>query len=341
MKMKQALMTKPATIVFQEVDVPTVGENQVKLAIKKIGVCGSDIHVYHGEHPYTQFPVVQGHEIAAEVIEIGANVSSVQVGTKVTVQPQVVCGKCFPCQNGMYHVCEELKVMGFQTTGLASEYFVVDADKLTVLPTNLSFDEGAMVEPLAVAVHAVERVPHIENKNVLVIGGGPIGNLVAQTAKAFGANKVVVSELSEARLEFAKKVGLEVIDSKSEDLQEGIIRHFGMQKADVIFECVGSSFTVANSINIARKGSTVVIVGVVSNLTEVNMGYVQDHELQILGTAMYQSQDFDKAVDLLTNKEVEVELLITNHVKFEDYLEAYHIIEENKDKVMKVIIDMN
>ncbi|KYG90030.1 alcohol dehydrogenase [[Bacillus] sp. KCTC 13219] len=339
--MKQALMTKPATIVFQEVDVPTVGENQVKLAIKKIGVCGSDIHVYHGEHPYTQFPVVQGHEIAAEVIEIGANVSSVQVGTKVTVQPQVVCGKCFPCQNGMYHVCEELKVMGFQTTGLASEYFVVDADKLTVLPTNLSFDEGAMVEPLAVAVHAVERVPHIENKNVLVIGGGPIGNLVAQTAKAFGANKVVVSELSEARLEFAKKVGLEVIDSKSEDLQEGIIRHFGMQKADVIFECVGSSFTVANSINIARKGSTVVIVGVVSNLTEVNMGYVQDHELQILGTAMYQSQDFDKAVDLLTNKEVEVELLITNHVKFEDYLEAYHIIEENKDKVMKVIIDMN
>ncbi|MFE3575134.1 zinc-binding dehydrogenase [Lysinibacillus sp. NPDC059133] len=341
MKMKQAIMTKPATIIFQEVDVPAVGDNQVKLAIKKIGVCGSDIHVYHGQHPYTHFPVVQGHEIAAEVVEVGTNVFSVQIGTKVTVQPQVVCGECFPCQNGMYHVCEDLKVMGFQTTGLASEYFVVDADKLTVLPDSLSFDKGAMVEPLAVAVHAVKRVLNIGDKDVLVIGGGPIGNLVAQTAKAFGANKVVVSELSEARLEMARKVGLEIIDNKSEDLQEGIIRHFGMRKADVIFECVGSSLTVANSINIARKGSTVVIVGVVSNLTEVNMGFVQDRELQILGTAMYQSQDFDKAVELLINKEVEVESLITNHVKFEDYLEAYHIIEDNKDKVMKVVIDVD
>ena len=341
MKMKQALMTKPATIVFQEVEIPAVGANQVKLAIKKIGVCGSDIHVYHGEHPYTQFPVVQGHEIAAEVIEIGANVSSVQVGTNVTVQPQVVCGSCFPCQNGMYHVCEDLKVMGFQTTGLASEYFVIDEDKLTVLPDGLSFDEGAMIEPLAVAVHAVKRVSAIHNKNVLVIGGGPIGNLVAQTAKAYGASKVVVSELSETRLAMAKEVGLEVIDGKNEDLQEGISKHFGMQKADIIFECVGSSFTVANAINIARKGSTVVIVGVVSNLTEINMGFVQDHELQILGTAMYQSQDFDAAVDLLTEQKVEVKTLITNHVKFENYLEAYHIIEENKDKVMKVIIDVN
>lgn len=341
LKMKQAIMPKPATIEFRDIDIPEVGKNQVKLLIKKIGVCGSDIHVYHGQHPYTEFPVVQGHEVAAEVIEVGENVSTVKVGTKVTVQPQVVCGNCFPCQNGMYHICEELKVMGFQTTGLASEYFVVDEDKLTILPENLTLDQGAMVEPLAVAVHAVKRVSNIKDKNVLVIGGGPIGNLVAQTAKAMGAEKVVVSELSETRLEMAKKVGLEIIDGKSEDLQEGIVRHFGMRKADVIFECVGSSNTVANAINVARKGSTVIIVGVVSNLTEVNMGYVQDHELEILGTAMYQSNDFESAVNLLTNKKVEVEALITNHVKFEDYLEAYEIIETNKDKVMKVIIDVN
>lgn len=340
MMMRQAVMTEPGKILFREVDVPEVGEGQIKIKIKNIGVCGSDIHVYHGQHPYTSYPVVQGHEISAEVIEVGKGVEGIEPGDRVTIQPQVVCGKCFPCQNGMYHVCEELKVMGFQTTGMASDYFVVDADKATILPESLSYEEGAMVEPLAVAVHAVRRVPSVEGLNVLVIGGGPIGNLVAQTAKAFGAANIVVSELSETRLKMAEQCGLDTINSKREDLVEGIGRHFGERKADVIFECVGSSFTVAQSIEVARKGSTVVIVGVVPDLTKVNMGFVQDHELTVLGSAMYQAVDFDRAVDLINAGKVDLKSLITNRVRFEDYAEAYSIIDNEKDRVMKVLIEM-
>ena len=159
MKMRQAVMIEPGNILFRKVDVPQVGDRQIKINIKNIGVCGSDIHVNHGKHPYTSYPVVQGHEISAEVVEVGKDVKGIKSGDKVTIQPQVVCGKCFPCRNGMYHICEELKVMGFQTTGMASDYFVVDADKATILPESLNHEEGAMVEPLAVAVHAVRRVP--------------------------------------------------------------------------------------------------------------------------------------------------------------------------------------
>lgn len=341
MKMRQAVMTEPGNILFRKVDVPQVGDRQIKINIKNIGVCGSDIHVNHGKHPYTSYPVVQGHEISAEVTEVGKDVEGIQPGDKVTIQPQVVCGKCFPCLNGMYHVCEELKVMGFQTTGMASDYFVVDAEKATILPESLDHEEGAMVEPLAVAVHAVRRVPSVEGLNVLVIGGGPIGNLVGQAAKAFGAANVVVSELSETRLKVAEQCGLGTINSKDEDLSEGILRHFGDRKADIIFECVGSNFTVAQSIEVARKGSTVVIVGVVSDLTEVNMGFVQDHELTVLGSAMYQSDDFDGAVHLLNAGKINLKSLITDRVPFENYAEAYSIIDHEKDRVMKVIIAMD
>ena len=119
--MKQAIMTSPGVIEYNEVPVPAVGDDQIKVRMKRIGICGSDIHVNHGKHPYTSYPVVQGHEVSAQVVEIGKNVTNVKVGDKVTIQPQVVCGKCYPCTHGMYNDCEVLKVMGFQTTGMACD----------------------------------------------------------------------------------------------------------------------------------------------------------------------------------------------------------------------------
>ncbi|NCB36372.1 MAG: alcohol dehydrogenase, partial [Clostridia bacterium] len=167
--MKQAVMVSPGKIIFQNVPVPPVGDDQIKVRMKRIGVCGSDIHVYHGLHPYTSYPVVQGHEVSAIVEETGRNVTRLKAGDMVTIQPQVVCGTCYPCTHGLYNDCESLKVMGFQTTGMASEYFVTEADKALKLPKEMSPDEGAMIEPLAVAIHAVRRAGGMNGKKVLVI----------------------------------------------------------------------------------------------------------------------------------------------------------------------------
>lgn len=339
--MQQAIMIAPGQIQFRDVPVPEVQPDQIKVKMKRIGVCGSDIHVYHGKHPYTSYPVVQGHEVSAEVVEVGSQVTNVSVGDKVTIQPQVVCGKCYPCTHGRYNVCEELKVMGFQTTGIASEYFVTDAKKAVKLPDDMSWDHGAMIEPLAVAVHAVRLAGDMTGKKAVVLGGGPIGNLVAQTIKAMGAEDVLLSELSQYRLETARKCGIKAVDVKKQDLLEAIETNFGKDRADYIFECVGISETMNQAIQYARKGSTIVVVGVFSDFGNINMGLVQDHELTLKGSAMYREEDYIKAIELVNKGLIEFDALITHHVPFQEYKRAYEIIDEQKDKAMKVIIDMD
>jgi len=136
--MKQQLMTEPHKITIREVEIPKVGPDQVLVKMKKMGICGSDIHVYHGTHPYTSYPVTQGHEVSGEIVEVGEYVKDLKVGQHVTIEPQVFCGRCYPCLHGKYNLCEHLKVMGFQTTGAASEYFAVDSSKITLLPEGMT-----------------------------------------------------------------------------------------------------------------------------------------------------------------------------------------------------------
>ena len=243
--MLQQVMTAPGVIQFREVPTPQPQPGEVLVKIVKIGVCGSDIHVYHGEHPFTKYPITQGHEVSGEIAALGEGVTGFTVGQKVTIQLQVVCGKCWPCRHGKYNLCEELKVMGFQTTGVASHYFAVDAKKVTPLPEGMSFDEGAMIEPLAVAVHAVRQAGDVEGKDICVLGAGPIGILVAQAAKGLGARKVMVTDVSDIRLEKARECGADVcVNTRKEDFAQAFVQCFGPDKADVIYDCAGNNVTM-------------------------------------------------------------------------------------------------
>lgn len=184
------------------------------------------------------------------------------------------------------------------------------------------------------------RFGDIEGKNVVVIGGGPIGNLVAQTAKAKRAAKILISEISEYRLETAKKCGLDTHNPLIGDLKDAILESFGTDGADVIFECIGNPKTLKQSVDIARKGSDIIIVGVVPDLCALDMGFVQDHELRLTGCAMYRVEDYIEAIDLVAKGLIEFDALITNWVAFSEYAKAYEMIEEQQDKVMKLMIDM-
>lgn len=340
--MIQAVMTRPGEIEFIEIPIPELNEGEVIVKIMRIGICGSDIHVYHGKHPYTSYPVVQGHEVSGEIAKVGDGIKQFKVGDKVTIQPQVVCGKCFSCIHGNYHICDELKVMGFQTTGTASEYFKVDASKLLKLPEDMSFDEGAMVEPLAVAVHALSRAGEIKGKKILVLGAGPIGNLVAQSAKGLGAKAVMITDLSDYRLQKAKECGIDFcVNTKDQDIGKVLLDNFGQDKADLILECVGVNTTMSQAVLNARKGSAIIVVGVFGSKATIDLGLVQDRELMLIGTLMYQEKDYIKAIELIESEKVKLAPLITNHFAFKDYLKAYECIEDRKDQVMKVIIDIN
>lgn len=340
--MKQAVMTQPGQIAFQDVEKPTIADDEVLMQTKRIGVCGSDIHVFHGLHPYTSYPVVQGHEIGGVVAEVGSSVTKVEVGDKITFMPQVTCGECYPCQNGMYHICESLKVMGFQTGGAAQEYFVLPAWNVMKLPDSMSLDEAAMIEPIAVVVHAIERGGGAEGKRVLVLGAGPIGNLAAQVAKASGATAVMITDVSEYKLQKARDCGIELaINPLQEDLADAVDQHFGAAKADVILECVGVQATVDDAIRVARKGTTIVIVGVFGKKPEVDLGLVQDRELSLVGTLMYQQADYERAIEIVANNQLSLGAMITHRYTFDDYLEAYHKIETSAGNYLKVMIELD
>ncbi len=339
--MLQQVMTAPGQIEFCEVPTPETGERQVLVKVQKIGICGSDIHVYHGKHPFTSYPVTQGHEVSGEIVALGAGTEGFHVGQKVTIEPQVYCGQCHPCRHGKYNLCEELKVMGFQTTGTASEYFAVDASKVTPIPEDMSFEEGAMIEPLAVAVHAVKQVGDVQGMNIVVIGAGPIGNLVAQTAKGMGAAKVMVTDVSELRLEKAKECGIDVcVNTGKVDFGDAMLDAFGPDKADVIYDCAGNNITMGQAIKYARKGSTIVLVAVFAGMAEIDLAVANDHELDIKSTMMYRHDDYLDGIRLVNEKKVALKPLISRTFAFKDYLEAYKYIDENRETTMKVIIDV-
>ena len=339
--MLQQVMTAPGAIEFREIPLPEAGEGQVLVKIMRIGVCGSDIHVYHGKHPFTKYPVTQGHEVSGEVVKLGPGVSCLKEGQKVTIEPQVVCGKCYPCRHGKYNLCEELKVMGFQTTGTASEYFAVDASKATPIPETMSFDEGAMIEPLAVAVHAVKQMGNIKGLKVAVLGAGPIGNLVAQAAKGMGALSVLITDVSDLRLSKASECGIDFcVNTRARDFGEAMVEAFGPDKADVICDCAGNNVTIGQAVRCARKGSTIVLVAVFEGMATVDLAVLNDHELDLKTTMMYRHEDYVDAIALAEDGSVRLAPLITEHFAFARYPDAYRFIDENRENTLKVIIEI-
>ena len=337
--MLQQVMIRPHEVTFQEVPDPVPGENQVVVQIKAIGICGSDIHVFHGKHPFTSYPVTQGHEVSGEIVALGPKVQNLAIGQKVTIQPQVVCGQCYPCRHGKYNLCEELKVMGFQTTGAASQTFLVDALKVTPLPDAMSFDEGAMIEPLAVGVHAAKQAGEIQGKRFAVLGAGPIGNLTAQALKGFGAASVMITDISDTRLAIARECGIDyAVNTREKYFDEAMVECLGPDKADVIYDCAGNDITMGQAIRYARKGSTIILVAVFEGMAQIDLAVLNDHELELKTSMMYRSDDYQDAIKLVNERKVLLAPLISRHFAFQEYQKAYEFIDANRESTMKVII---
>lgn len=340
-RMIQQVMTSPGEISFREIPVPVAGPEQILVKTKRIGICGSDIHVYHGKHPYTSYPVTQGHEISGEIAAVGSAVTSFSVGQRVTIEPQVVCGTCYNCRQGRYNICEQLKVMGFQTTGAASEYFLIDQKRVDLLPDNVDNDQGAMVEPAAVAVHAVRRIGPLEGKKVVVLGAGPIGNLVAQAAKAVGAAQVMITDVSDFRLAIAKDCGIDfAVNTGTVDFDAAIDEHFGADRADVIYDCAGNDTTMGQAIRSARKGSTIILVAVYAGTAHVDLAMLNDHELDLNTTMMYTHADFTEAIQLIAAGAIHLRPLMSRHFAFADFLDAYRYIDSHRETALKILIDV-
>ena len=338
--MRQAVMTSPGVIEYRDVAEPEVGPGEVLLRIERIGVCGSDVHVSHGKHPFTSYPVVQGHEFSAVVEAVGEGVERIEVGAKATATPQEVCGACGPCRRGDWHICDHLKVRGFQAPGVAQELFATEAGKVVVLPDAFTHEQGALVEPTAVAVHATGRTGSIDTKNVAVLGAGPIGNLVAQTCRARGA-EVLITDVSDFRLGVAQACGIEATsNAEKEPLAEASKRAFGDAGFDLVFDCAGVQATIDAAVGSVNKGGAIVVVAVYGEKPRVDMAVVGDRELRIVGTLMYQTRDYEEAVRRIASGEIVTGPLDSRHFSFGEYASAYRFIDERGAECLKVFIDL-
>ncbi len=340
--MRQAIMTSPGVIEYREIPIPeSLGPEEILLKIERIGVCGSDMHVFHGEHPATSYPVVQGHEYSATVHAVGEKVKSIEAGMKATAWPQLVCRKCGPCLRGQYNACQELKVQGFQAPGVAQDYFVVPEERVIPIPGSMSLDQGALVEPAAVGAHSTGRTTGIEGKNVVVSGAGTIGNLVAQFARARGAAKVLITDISDYRLEIARECGIDgVLNVTKTPFEEGIKEFFGGEGFQVGFEAAGVQQSLDVLMAHVEKGGDIVILGVYSENPTVNMYFLGEHELNVFGSMMYRKEDYEEAVKMIDAGKIKTTPLISRHFSFEEYLDAYKYIEKQGDRTMKVMIDL-
>lgn len=341
--MRQVVLKAPKELIFNNVPAPKEEDlkpDELLLQIKRIGICGSEIHSYHGLHPATFYPVVQGHEYSAIVVATGSNVKVARKGDAVTCRPQLICGECAPCRRGQYNVCENLRVQAFQADGAAQDFFVVQENRVVKLPSGMSLDYGAMVEPTAVGAHSVSRTD-VKGKNVVVSGAGAIGNLVAQFALAEGANKVLITDISDRRLEIAKECGIKHIANVAKtSLKEACVETFGSEGFQVGFEVAGVESSIHSLMENIEKGSDIVIVAVFAKDPALSMFYLGEHELRLIGTMMYKHKDFERAVECISNGTINLSPLISNRFTFQNYDNAYKFIDSNRELAMKVIIDM-
>jgi L-iditol 2-dehydrogenase len=338
--MRQVELHAPEDVRLIQVPRPDPGPDELLVAVARVGICGSDLHAYHGRHPFIQLPVVPGHEFAGTVVAVGMDVGGFAPGQRVTVEPSLVCGRCYNCLHGRYNICENLEVIGCQTTGAMADYVVVPASKTVLLPDGMTWDQAAMAEPLAVGIHAVRKAQMAPGANLLILGAGTIGLMTLQAARALGAGRVLVTDLLQDRLDLALALGAdEAVNPSTTDLVAALEGAFGPWLADVIIECVGIAATARDAVRVARKGTRVVLAGVFEEEVTLNLGLVQDRELELVGTLMYVDEDFPTALALLRDGQVRAEPLISHRFPLGQAAQAF-ATADSREKALKVLIEV-
>jgi L-iditol 2-dehydrogenase len=313
--MRTAVLTEPNQFEIEERDRPSPGPDDVLVAVRDVGICGSDVHYYeHGRigDYVVENPLVLGHESAGEVVEVGENVSGLAVGDRVALEPGVPCRRCAHCKRGDYHLCEDVTFMATPPhDGAFTEYVSWPADFAYELPDTVSTAEGALCEPLSVGIHACRRGGVGTGDTVLVTGAGPIGLLIMETARAAGATDVIVTDVVGEKIEFARERGADLaVDVSEADLAERVAEHTDGVGADVVVEASGAVPSIKSTLDVVRRGGTVVLVGLAAE-AEVPFDVLDiiDNELDVHGSFRYKNT-YAAAVDLLADGVVDVEGII-------------------------------
>lgn len=323
---------------IKEIEEPTREEGKVLIKVNKSGICGSDIHYWDLGIPQG---LVMGHEYSGIVVDNGGR-EDLNVGEKVTALPISPCGKCEACTKGNIHYCSETWTyasgLSLENPGGLAPMLKVRSDMVLKLPSNMSDEEGALVEPTAVGYHAINLANINVGDNVLIIGGGIIGLMSALFAKKSGASKVIVSETNASRGEMAVKMEVadEWLDAKNEEQMAKYTNYF-----DKVIECCGNTPAVNSAMNLVKAGGTVILVGV--SMTPINLASISVvmKEITVKGAIAYTKEEFAKCISMIANKEIEVLKFVSKTVSLEEVQAAYEELTSGTTSTIKILVDPN
>ncbi|MFA6505543.1 MAG: alcohol dehydrogenase catalytic domain-containing protein [Treponemataceae bacterium] len=342
--MKAAVIRGIRNIVIEDRPIPAPKEGQVLVRIRAIGICGSDIRGFTEENSKARQPgLIIGHEAAGEVVELGRGATKFSAGDRVVVDPQVFCRKCFPCRNGWTSVCDNKKLIGSSLRGFLdgamAEYAVVAENQLYHLPDLLGFAEGATVEPVSNALHAVARADIKKGDTAVVIGAGTLGLCILQAAASAGAGKIIViGSSSEKRMTLARELGADVVLKARDADTETRIRELTDGKgADVVIDAAGNEQSLAQAVSVLRKRGKLVAFGNAASTVTVNLMGIINKELEIIGSSGA-NEEVGLAIEYLASKRMNVDPIITHTMKIEDTQRAFELLLEPKHEAIKIII---
>ncbi len=312
--MRAAVVHEPHRITIDDIPEPEPGPNEVVVAVKANGICGSDLHLLDGEWSFVQYPVIPGHEFSGEVVEVGPGVESNLVGRRVAVDPVVGCGTCDHCKSGRINLCRSLNAYGATRPGGSAEQCVVGVRNLVPLPDSLPFEAAAVAQPLACALHALTRVPHSPAPNVLVVGGGAAGLLLAQAVRASGASFVAVCEPIAARRDVAARLD---IDAIFQSVDEALAAH--PEKFSLVIDATGKASVLSSSLDAADTGGTLLLFSMCAQgeMASIEPVKLYERELTIVGSRGMASTH-GPALELLSSGQVKWEPLVTEHHGLDD-----------------------
>jgi len=339
--MKAAVFTAPFRIEIREVPEPEVGPGEVKIKVKAAGICGSEVHAYNGTHPFRHPPAIMGHELAGVVVEAGSAESRFRPGERVVVEPQKTCGSCLYCQSGDYYVCRQKVVLGTTNwSGAFGEYVVAPEAIVHPLPEEMSFEEGALVEPLAVGLHAVRQSSVRLGSSVVVIGAGTIGLATIVCARAQGAGKIVAADVLDFNLKVAARMGAtRTVNVRRERLAEIVAAEVHAAGAEIGFDAAGYPAVVDDLISVVRRKGEIVLVALFEEPVIIKNSFgIIGGELRIKGVQMYNREDFLAAIDLIRERRVEVLPLVTHRLPVEEAQRGLEILYRKSEDVVKVLL---
>ncbi len=336
-----AVMAEPGRIAFEDKKLPPLGDEEVLVKIKAAAICGSDLHLFKGKHPAVSLPVAVGHEAAGEVAAVGKGVTKHQVGSRVTIEPVIACGHCENCRKGQYHLCENISFQYREGQGAFSPYFVVHQNFAHTLPATISFAEGALVEPLSVAMHAVQKSNLKLGQTTAVFGAGAVGLLVSILAKQATGVGSIVCDIDPFRLEKALTLGAGMtINGMEGDPVDIIFAATHGKGVDVAFEAVGLGQTLLQALRSVRQGGGVTLLGIFEKpdlMMPVNI-FVQ-REINLSGSQGY-AWDFQSALKLLGSGAVNLLQLITHRFPLDELQSAFELLMSKDHHAVKVVIEM-